>query len=113
MGIDGIGKPPGGGIPPGGVPGVGQAAKTSKTFSVDAAQPVEGAQNESLARLSRGEITMDQYLDENVASAVAPLQDKLSADQLEFVRSTLREQMVSDPVLVDLVKQATGQAPKA
>ncbi len=111
MGIDGIGKPPGGGVPPGGPAGVGGAAKTGKSFSVDASKPVEGVQNETLARLSRGEITLDQYLDESVATAVAPLEGQLSAEQLEFVRGTLREQMVSDPVLVDLVKRATGEAP--
>ncbi|HMR11094.1 MAG TPA: hypothetical protein PKA88_35185 [Polyangiaceae bacterium] len=117
MGIDGIGKPPGGGLPPGGPTDVGQAGKTGKSFSVDGAKGVEGAesvvgaQDESLARLSRGEITLDQYLDESVNSAVAPLQGQLNTEQLQFVKETLREQMVSDPVLVDLVKRATGETP--
>jgi hypothetical protein len=117
MGIDGIGKPPGGGLPPGGPSDVGSAGKTGKSFSVDGvkgvegAEAVSGAQDESLARLSRGEITLDQYLDESVTTAIAPLQGQLSSEQLEFVKDTLREQMVSDPVLVDLVKRATGETP--
>ena len=37
----------------------------------------------------------------------------LPAAQLDFIRETLREQIASDPVLVELVRRATGATPKA
>jgi hypothetical protein len=113
MGIDGIGKPPGGGIPPiGGPTGAGKVSGAGETFRIDKPAAVEGAgPSESLARLQRGEIGLDEYLDSSVAQATQALEGKLSAEQLEFVKSSLREQLSTDPVLVDLVRKATGIAP--
>ncbi len=110
MGIDGIGKPPGAGIPP--VGGPAGAGKVGETFRADKPAAVEGAgPSESLARLQRGEIGLDEYLDSSVAQATQALEGKLSAEQLEFVKTSLREQLSSDPVLVDLVRKATGITP--
>jgi len=36
---------------------------------------------------------------------------KLSPDQLEFVKQSLRDQMATDPVLIELVQRTTGAAP--
>ena len=51
---------------------------------------------------------MDAYLDARVEEAVQHLADRLGADQLEFVKSSLREQLRTDPVLTELVRRATG-----
>ncbi len=114
MGIDGIG---GGGIPPGGPKGPkGVAPSTGREFQVDPAAPEESvsgvASPQPLARLESGEITLDQYLDGQVDQAVSHLQDKLPAAQMTIVRETLREQLQTDPVLIELVKRATGQTPE-
>lgn len=108
MGIDGIGKPP---VPPApGAPGsVAPSAPSGEAFRVGAPQSAAPAQgSEALGRLQRGEIALDQYLDIRVNEAVAHLQDKLSAEQLDFVKESLRAQLESDPVLVELVRRATG-----
>ena len=110
MGIDGIG---GGGLPPGGPGGPsGPAKKGDKPFAVDGPAAGEApAPSEALAKLEAGEISLDQYLDRRVDDAVSHLEGKLSAEQLEFVRGELREQLSEDPVLVELVKRTTGSAP--
>ncbi len=110
MGIDGIGKPPGAGAPVG-PGGVGGASKpTGETFRVDKAEQAQGV--DPLSRLERGEINVDQYLDARVDHAVEHLQGRLSPEQLDFVRDTLRDQMKTDPVLVELVRRSTGVVPK-
>jgi hypothetical protein len=108
MGIDGIGKPPGAGIP--GAPGVGGVSKPSgEEFRVEKSEAVAGT--DPLARLERGEIDVDQYLDARVSHAVEHLQGKLSPEELEFVRDTLKDQMRTDPVLIELVRRSTGTVP--
>lgn len=114
MGIDGIG---GGGLPPGGVGGPGGPsgpkgpASTDFESGVEGAAPVGGASASApLQQLQAGEISIDQYLDTRVDSAVAHLEGKLPADQLDFVRQTLRQELETDPVLVELVRRATGVA---
>lgn len=66
-----------------------------------------------LERLERGELSVEQYLDERVAEAVAPLESRLSPEQLEFVRSSLRAELESDPVLIEMVQRATRGAGSA
>ena len=46
-----------------------------------------------------------------VNEATAHLDHRLSAEQLDFIRTSLREQLASDPMLVDLVKASTGSLP--
>ena len=41
------------------------------------------------------------------------LEGRLSPEQLEFVKEELRAQLQSDPVLIELVRRATGQSPEA
>lgn len=113
MGIDGIGKPPGPGLPPGAVGGSSGARKPGaargESFSVERAGTAERAQpSDALTQLRRGELSLEQYLDTRVASAVEHLQGKLPAEQLAFVEQSLREQLSNDPVLVELVRRATG-----
>lgn len=111
MGIDGIGKPG-----PGAAPGVGGPGSTGsvsgEAFQVERAAGAQGAEGSaSLRGLERGELSLDQYLDARVDEAVRHLAEKLPAEQLDFVRQSLREQLASDPVLVELVRRTTGRVP--
>lgn len=117
MGIDGIGKPPGANI--GGVPDAAGAvpAQHAESFSVErgasaSPAPVGAGSRVSAALVSvqRGELSVDQYLDGRVSDATSHLVGKLSPEQLEFVKQSLREQLATDPVLVELVQRATGMA---
>jgi hypothetical protein len=115
MGIDGIGKPPGASI--GSVGGVqsGEAARATEPFAVDrgsvgAASPSDRI-SAALSSLQRGELSLDQYLDGRVSDATTHLAGKITPDQLEFVKQSLREQLATDPVLVELVQRTTGSSP--
>ena len=116
MSIDRIGK--GGGGPP--VSGIGQPASPSATevgskggeFKVDKAAPTEAVATEPLDRLRAGEISVSQYLDIKVQEATSHLDKRMSAEQLSFVRDSLREQLATDPMLVELVQSATGALPR-
>lgn len=111
MSIDGIGKH--GGVTPGAeVPGAAPAQGSFELGGPDAAAPVDAAASGSDAflALERGEISVDQYLDARVESAVAPLLPRLSPEQLEFVRAELRSALTTDPVLVELVRKTTSGA---
>lgn len=115
MSIDGIGKR--GGIPAG-APAPGAAStpgefKLGESAGIGAAEQAAapGTSTDTLGALERGEISVDQYLDARVQSAVAPLEASLSPDQLQFVRSELRAALENDPVLVELVRKATGVVP--
>jgi len=63
------------------------------------------------ARFDRGEITVDEYLNVLVGDAVALVSGKLSEDRLDWLRGMLREQLLSDPILRERVRQATGHEP--
>ena len=112
MPIDGIGKPPS--IPPpGGTPptsGTGSAGGEGFRVGATAAPSVASG---DLARLERGEIGLDAYLDARIGEATRHLEGRLGRAELDFVRTTLRAELESDPVLVELVRRATGQAPGA
>jgi hypothetical protein len=114
MGIDGIGR--GGDAPKVGGPsgpavgGPDEVRFELSTESTEGAERAEGA--ELLERVQRGEVHLDAYLDVRVNDAVGHLQGKLSPEQLEFVKEELREQLRNDPVLIELVRGATGQSPE-
>ena len=115
MGIDGIGKPPGAAI--GGVSSIpaGEAARATEPFSVErsSAPATSSRVSAALSSLQRGELSLDQYLDGRVTEATQHLAGKLGPEQLEFVKQSLREQMATDPVLIELVQRATGATPAA
>ncbi len=121
MGIDGIGgkgaKPP---VTPDVAGGVDKAAKpgaVEKTFSVERARdaaPIEKTGSveatSPLARLRAGEIDVERYLDLKVDEATKPLEG-LPPQDLSDIKQMLRDQLATDPGLVDLVKTATGKVP--
>ena len=121
MGIDRIGK--GGGVPPG-ADGVGDAApaeKTGKTFEIGEAEGATKAggtasaagvtttQPTALDRLRAGEVDVNGYIDLKVDAATAHLKG-LPVDQMESIRSMLRSQIATDPMVKELFEQAIGQA---
>jgi len=103
MGIDGIGKPP----PIGPAGGAQAPAASGGDFRLPGAEGA--APSNDLARLERGEIGLDAYLDARVTEATGHLRDRLAPEQLEFVQRTLRSELAADPVLVELVRRATGK----
>lgn len=112
MSVDGIGgggrnvgslPPLDGALPATTADGVSEAGRTGATRSAEATTALE--------RLGRGEITLDQYLDGRVAEAIEHLQGRVAPTNLDFVRAALRESLASDPVLVELVRRATGSVP--
>jgi hypothetical protein len=109
MSIDGIGKR--GGVTPGApVPGAAPAQGSFEVGEVaGVGAPAEATgQSDAFLALERGEISVDQYLDARVESAVAPLLSRLSSEQLEFVRAELRSALTTDPVLIELVRKTTS-----
>lgn len=110
MSIDRIGKgpgitPPAAGEITGPLPsGNREVFQVARTASVEATGPAD--------RVRSGEITVDQYLDLKVNEATAHLSGQIPPDHLAFVKDSLREQLAGDPVLVDLVRGATGAIPQ-
>jgi hypothetical protein len=113
MSIDRIGKG-GGGSP---VSGIGDPSATTGIgskggdFKVSKSGPTEAVAKSPLDQLRSGEITMSQYLDIKVDEATSHLDKRMSSEQLSFIRNTLREQLSTDPMLVELVKSTTGAVP--
>lgn len=71
----------------------------------------EASRVDALSRLKAGEIDVDSYMDLKVDEATSHLKG-LAPHELEAIKRVLRDQMASDPGLSDLVRAATGQAPK-
>ena len=115
MGIDGIGKggarPPATGIDRSSSPSAGEIGSPSSEFKVAKTAATEAPAAVSLDQVRSGAISISQYLDIKVSEATSHLTDRLSTEQVSFIRASLREQLSSDPALVDLVKAATGELP--
>jgi hypothetical protein len=114
MGIDRIGK--GGSVPPPTqAPATQSAQRPEAPFAMPGASAPSAASSTAasgaspLSRLRSGEIDVHAYLDIKVDQATAQLKG-LGGEELQFVRSALREQIASDPTLADLFEQATGSA---
>jgi len=67
------------------------------------------ASKRGLLRLRNGEITIAEYLDVRADVAIGHLTQFLTAAELQSVRNTIREQLTTDPVVLELVRRATGQ----
>jgi len=119
MGIDRIGK---GGAPPA-APAPETAQKSGavdKPFSVEKTDAAHKASHAGaihgsaapspLARLRAGEIDVNAYVDLKVDEATKSVQGLPPAD-LADLKKILREQIATDPGLIDLVKQSAGSTP--
>lgn len=114
MSIDGLGRPPPGGVGPTSGAEGGASVEKGEGFSVERKGAAgEASETTLLDRLQGGEISVDQYLTARVEEAVEPLASKLSTEQLDFVKSSLRAELEADPVLVELVRRATGASLEA
>jgi hypothetical protein len=65
----------------------------------------------ALRQLKRGELSLDEYFEHRVEDAVAHLKDKVSTEQLEFVREVLRQELHSDPAVREMLRQVLGYEP--
>ncbi len=122
MGVDGIGGPRGpltppggggaagpGGVGPSGGPssgvrdldGAGSVGRSGDVSGVGAA----GAAEVDRARLVRGELSLDQYLELQVEHATAHLVDQAPPAVLEEIRGALRQELAADPVLLSLTSR--------
>jgi hypothetical protein len=113
MPIDPVGK--GGGVPPkppsASAP---QAASPSAPFEAKGAEKAEAARpvgTSALDQLRAGKIDLGQYVEMKLDDATRHLQG-LRAEELDEIRAMLRDKIVQDPHIADLVRQATGHLPK-
>lgn len=94
-----------------------RAERIEKTFSVEKAGGPVGAVEANaidaaspLARLRAGEIDVDRYVDLKIDAATKNL-PPVGPAKLDEIKKMLREQIVTDPGFIDLVRTATGGAP--
>jgi len=76
------------------------------------AEPSGSAPSLALQKLQSGEIGLDEYLDDRAELAIAHLKGTIPEEQLGVVRDLIRERLRSDPVTVELVRQATHLEPQ-
>jgi hypothetical protein len=62
-------------------------------------------------RVRAGELSMNDYIDLRVNEATQHLEGKLGPNDLSSIRGMLREQMLVDPAIQDMIKAATGSFP--
>jgi hypothetical protein len=70
------------------------------------------AESAALAQLRRGELTLDQYLDILVERNVQHIQSRVPAERLAAIKEVLREALVTNPGLVEVVRSLTGCEPR-
>ena len=118
MGIDRIGS--GGSAPPE-APSAGDGATGARAEKarfevrpapVAAAPTAEVTSSAALEGVRSGALDVKGYVDAKVAEATAHL-SHLAPGQLQIVQGVVRDQLLADPHLRELVQHATGmQAPK-
>jgi hypothetical protein len=67
----------------------------------------------ALEKVRRGELTIDEYIDQRLDAAMAHVDPRLSTEQRARAREVLREHIMSDPVLSQQLARLTGQPPVA
>ena len=77
---------------------------SSEGNTAKAARP---AVSPELAKLRRGEMTLDDYIEHKAELATRHLEAVVSAEQLEIVRDTVRAQLRSNPRTMELLRRAT------
>lgn len=117
MGIDKIGKNTGVQDTTGAAATEG-SAPVERSFAEVHAEKMSRAEGTTAAagtspldRLKSGELDVNGYIDARIDQATQGLKG-LSSSQLGSIRLVLREQMLTDPNMSELVRQATGHAPK-
>ena len=72
-------------------------------------QDPEEQPSEALARVRRGEMSLDAYLDSLVEAGVAHLKDRMPEERLDIVRNVLRDSLRESPELQEAVRALTTQ----
>jgi hypothetical protein len=115
MPVDRIGKALSAMLPAGGADGAKRASEAPRAFEgarVEAPTSAEGvAPTSPLERLEAGGLDLPGYLDARVNDATSHLEG-LGTERIGAIRAHLRSATASDPALVHLVQQATGQTPE-
>ena len=73
-----------------------------------AADPL-GPEEELLRKLRVGEFDLEGYYDAMVELSLDHLRGRLSVRQLQIVRERIREEMVTNPVLVKMVRDVLAE----
>jgi hypothetical protein len=68
-----------------------------------------GPEDELLRKLRVGEFDLEGYYDAMVELSLDHLRNRLSARQLQIVRERIREEMVTNPVLVKMVRDVLAE----
>jgi hypothetical protein len=69
--------------------------------------------DDSLQKVRRGEMSLDDYLEERVEHALVHVKGKVSVERLQMLRETVREHLRTDSTVIEMVRQLTGQVPAA
>ena len=89
-----------------------EAHRESTTGAPGASATKEVPESAALAGVKGGTLDVNGYVDAKVAEATAHL-SHLAPSQLAAVQGVVREQLLADPHLRDLVQHVTGSAPPA
>jgi hypothetical protein len=89
--------------------------KPQAEFSVESATGAGATQSTSAAdpasltkQLESGQLTREHYLEARVEHAVQHLVGQIPPAQIDVIRATLRDQLTTDPMLLDMVARATA-----
>lgn len=85
----------------------GRLRSTPSSASV-AAGPLS-AEQEFLRKLRVGELDVQGYYDAMVELSLDHLRNRLSPRQLEIVRERIREEMLTNPVLIKMVRDVLAE----
>jgi hypothetical protein len=118
MAVDGVGKPPIAGLPNEAVgveaPEFAKRAEfvTSSASKSQASSEAAAVEPTLIQQLQAGQLSPERYLDIRSEQAVAHLVGHMPAQQIELIRTTIRDQLNIDPLLVRLVREATASGPR-
>ncbi len=65
----------------------------------------------ALQQVRRGELSVEEYIEQRLDAAMAHVDARLSSEQRARAREVLREHIMSDPLLSRQLAQLTGQPP--
>ena len=65
--------------------------------------------SDALARVRRGDLSLDAYLETLVDAAIAHLKGRMPEDRLDVVRSVARDTLRDAPEFQEAIRSLTGQ----
>ncbi|MGC4067239.1 MAG: hypothetical protein QM784_21875 [Polyangiaceae bacterium] len=68
------------------------------------------APSDMLQRVRSGEVSVEEYIDHATEMALETYRGKVTGEMLEIVRQSLREHLRTDPVMLEQLRQLTGQS---